>query len=93
MNRSSAFVSKQIRKNFPNILGVYANGDDSVFLGDCAEGGTIDGYPACDYYAFESDPKEVIYVLGIHRKLRALVEKYGFFVECNDPGTYVAWRS
>jgi len=91
MTARATTVVKRIKKAFPNISGVDVHDKDKVFLGDVAEGGTIDGLSACDYYAFDFDPNEEVYVLGVHKKLAALVEKAGWFVECGDPGTYFAY--
>ena len=90
-------VIKKLVKAFPNIDGIKSADDwgqkGAIHLGDCAEGGTIDGLPACDYYAWEHDPKEKTYILGVHKKLRELVESNGWFVECYDPGTYLAYKA
>lgn len=83
---------KRIEKAFPEVSGVEARGNDQVFLGDVAEGGTINGVDACNYYGYESDPKERIWVMGVHHELRRVCKEAGFFVECNDPGTYYAYR-
>jgi len=89
-------VVQRLKKMFPDISGIqdgeaWGAGKHSVHLGDCAEGGTIDGLPACDYYAGSMDPEEKIYVLGVHRKLRDAVESMGYYVECWDPGTFIAY--
>ena len=83
---------KELSKSFPGITGIKQYGDqDAIFLGDVAEGGLIDDISACDYY--NEDYKEVIYVFGVHKKLRAKLNSLGFYAECFDPGTYVAYRS
>ena len=84
-------VVNRINKAFPDIFGVDVYDDDRVFLGDVAEGGTIDGASACDYYAGEWDFKENVYIMGVHKKLRKVVEDAGWFVECHDAGTYFAF--
>lgn len=86
-----------LQGQFPKIDGICLGSEmgyseDSIFLGDCAEGGTIDGDYACNYFGFESDPKEKIWVMGIHRKLEACLNGCGFFAECHDAGTYLAYR-
>lgn len=62
----------------------------AIHLGDCAEGGLIDGVMACNYDA--DDPQEKIYTLGVHNDLRKALGRIGFFAECYDPGTYIAYR-
>ena len=89
---------KRLQKAFPNITGIRPGselgyGDDCIFLGDCAEGGTIDGYGACYYNAWSDDPNEEIWVLGVHKDLREKLDQLGFFPECHDPGTYLAYRT
>lgn len=89
-------VIKKLKAMFPEISGIkcgedWGAGKGSIHLGDAAEGGTIDGLPACDYDAGFYDPKEKIYVMGVHKKLSEALEKFGYFVECYDPGTYIAY--
>lgn len=91
---------KKLEKAFPAISGFKDmsewNGgydkNEAVHLGDAAEGGEIDGLPACDYYSFDLDPQENIYVMGVHRKLRDFLKKHGFTLGCYCPGTYYAYR-
>lgn len=86
---------KELQKTFPLINGIKPasewNLPDAIFLGDVAEGGEIDDLPACDYY--NEDFKEKIYIMGVHKKLRAKLKDLGFYPECIDPGTYLAFRS
>lgn len=93
MNRTSNFVVKQMKRAFPDITGVEVRDKDMIFLGDVAEGGTIDNLPACDYYGFDCDPQERIWIMGVHKDLREFMEDHGWFVECHDPGTYFAYRA
>ena len=89
---------KALQKAFPGIHSI-APGEDfgwnpkCIFLGDAAEGGEIDGIAACNYYAYDVDPQETIWVMGVHRKLKAFLEARGWYVECQDPGTYKAFPS
>lgn len=93
-----AAVIKGLIKAFPDIQCI-APGEDygwsskCIFLGNAAEGGTIDGVAACNYYAYDEDPYETIWVMGVHRALRDFLEKRGWYVECQDPGTYKAFPS
>ena len=87
-----------LKKAFPDIAGIkdasewgtYGE-DTAIHLGNAAEGGEIDGYPACDYYV--EDIGEEVYVMGVHFELHRLLTKHGFYVESYDPGTYLAFRS
>lgn len=86
---------KKLQKTFPGIEGIH-DGDDwgnpgSIHLGDCAEGGQIDGDNACDYNSWECDPNEETWIMGVHKKLKKVVEDAGWWVECYDPGTYFAY--
>lgn len=94
----SSTAAKKLSKMFPEIKGIcpgeeagYSKG--SIFLGDCAEGGTIDGVSACVYDSGWKDPKEKIWIMGVHKKLYAALDKFGYFAECHDPGTYVAYEA
>lgn len=53
--------------------------------------GDIDGLPAFDYYA--EDPQEVVYQMGIHKKLVQWAEERGLCWEPYDSGTYLAYRA
>ena len=90
-------VIQLLKKTFPNIRGIRDAskwGDYipnmSIHLGDAAEGGTIGGNKACDYNVIDNEEK--VYILGVHKKLRLVLEDNGFYPECHDPGTYLAFR-
>ena len=89
------YMINRLIKKFPGISGIraseelgYAKG--AIHLGDCAEGGEIDGIPACDYY--NEDYNESIYVMGVHRKLKEELENNGWYAECYNPGMYHAFE-
>lgn len=87
-------ILSEFKKCFPTTWvkgGVEFNGDETCVLW-AGEISQIDGIPAFNYYSFESDPKEKIYVMGVHKKLVAFAEAHGIFWECHDPGTWVAYR-
>lgn len=97
MTKRSKLISL-LKKEFPKINGICASEElgyskGAIHLGDCAEGGEIDDLPACDYYDFEHDPQEKIYVLGVHKKLAEFVEKHGWYVECWNPGVYQCYEA
>ena len=88
-------VIEKLKVRFPNIKGIrkgeeLGHSDDSIFLGDVAEGGTIGGLPACNFYA--EDPREEIYIMGVHKELDNFLCFYGWHVEAHDPGTYLAYE-
>lgn len=89
MSRTANFVVKQMKRAFPEISGVEVHDKDKIFLGDVAEGGTIDGVDACSYY--NEDYKEQIWIMGVHKDLFNFMQDHGWFVECHDPGTYFAY--
>ena len=84
-----------LRAMFRDIKGIKDardfDGSDGIHLGNCAEGGTIDGVAACDYYA--DDPEEGTYIMGVHKKLYKALSDMGWHAECYDPVTYIAYQS
>ena len=87
--KTANYVVNQMKRAFPDISGVEVRSKEEIFLGNVAEGGTIDGVDACNYY--NEDYKEKIWIMGVHKQLREFMEDYGWFVECHDPGTYFAY--
>ncbi len=85
---------EELKKEFPDISGIKIGHpwNCDIFLGDCAEGGTIDGHYACNYYGGFEDPSEEIWIMGVHHKLEAKLRDLGFHAECLDPGTYGAYE-
>jgi len=90
-----ATLIRHLQKRFPDIHGIKdAEGwgePGAIHLGNCAEGGEIDGLPACDCYS--EDWEEKTYVFGVHRKLRDFISKRGWEVQCHDAGTYLAYEA
>lgn len=80
----------RLKKMFPEISGICVSENGSIHLGDCAEGGTIDGISACDYY--NEDYNETIYIMNVHKKLVAVLEEGGWYPECVNPGMWEAWE-
>jgi hypothetical protein len=67
--------------------------DSSAYLWS-GEGAVMpDGMDAFNYYGFEEDPHETVWVMGVHKALRKWTESKGLFWECNDPGTYHAYKT
>ena len=91
-------VIEKLKELFPGVQYIHDGYEwggeeykDAIHLGDIAEGGLIDEVYAADYYGYLNDPKEKIYILGIHKKLRAALDKYGYWPEWYDAGTVLAW--
>lgn len=81
-----ANIIADLKKVFPEISKVKdaieydgREGGQAIHLGDCGDGGKIDGLPACTHY-------------DAHIKLINFFKIYGFYVECQEPGTYLAVR-
>ena len=91
--RTTTAVKKLIEA-FPSIDGIHVArkeyGVDAIHLGNVAEGGEVNGLPAADYY--NEDYKERFYVFGVHKALVNKLDELGFYAECYDPGTYLAYR-
>jgi len=86
---------KTLQKMFPDIHGIKAGSEwsgkdeDSIFLGDAAEGGEIEGMYAADYnVGWQGDYKS----FGVHTKLNDALTEMGFFAEWYDSGTLIAYR-
>ncbi len=88
---------KILKRTFPDINGIRPGSDlgydgDCIHLGDVAEGGTIDGLSACVYNSGFDDPREEIWVMGIHRKLGEALSELGFYAEWRNGGAVTAYR-
>ena len=79
----------KLKKMFPDINGIEVEYGICIHLGDAAEGGTIDEIPAADYYA--EDYKEIIYVMGVNKKLNEGLEKLGMYAEWENAGVLKAF--
>ena len=84
-----------LQAKFPDIQGIKPGEEwspdhkDSIFLGDAAEGGTIDEWPAYDAYV--EDYEEKYYIMGVHKELDKALKELGYFAEPYDSGTLFAW--
>jgi hypothetical protein len=65
-----------------NSGGIWSSGEDGLLAKD--------GFPMFEYYA--EDYNEKRYVFGVHKEIRELLEKNGWFAEWNDPGTIMFWK-
>lgn len=89
-NKELARLAKDIKKKFPHVW-IKPGGDfdsdskNSLWTG---EGSEIDGYPAFDHY----DTKEILYTMGVHKKLEKFLQSRGYFAEPYDAGTYFIYK-
>ena len=85
----------KLKRLFLHIKGIKKTEDHGfsaggIHLGDCAEGGTIDGMtPACNYYIEFYD----LYIFGVYKRLHEALEEIGWYAECQNPGEYIAWEN
>ena len=97
---------KTLQQKFPDIHGIkhardYGWDRDAIHLGDCAEGGEINGLPACSLQGddmfvglldgFDMPSGSNTYIDGVHKKLYNELEKLGYYVEPYDAGTWFAY--
>ncbi len=83
-------VARQLKEAFPGIEGIEAredsSGHDTIHLGDAAEGGTIEGLPAADYWGeFRGSGQ------WINPKLEKFLERHSYWIEWYDAGTLTAY--
>lgn len=80
---------KILEKAFPGMecrLSEDFNGSKgAIWTGEDAP--HIDGMPMFNHYAFEIDPKETTWIMGIHRKLNDILDKHNWHAEWHDGGT------
>jgi hypothetical protein len=55
----------------------------------CSAEGTDGNF---DYHAWEHDPKEEVYVMGVKKELAEWAESVGWYFEFYDAGTVMAWE-
>jgi len=55
----------------------------------CSAEGTDGNF---DYHAWEHDPKEEVYVMGVKKELAEWAEPVGWYFEFYDAGTVMAWE-
>jgi len=83
LNGKAENVIRKLKSAFPKIKGIRPDGEN-IHLGNAAEGGTIDGAPAADWWT------EFGY--QVHPKLTKLLTKLGYAIEWYDSGTIVAFK-
>ncbi len=80
-----------------NKRGVDVCGSTEQFYGNnqgnkgvwCSAEGTDGNF---DYNAWEHDPKEKVYVMGVKKELSEWAESVGWYFEFYDTGTVMAWE-
>ena len=65
--------------------GIWFRGSEDGITGS-------DGNRLINYYSYDSDPKERIWVRGVHKELIAILAKHGLYGQFNDPGTLMAFQ-
>src|SRR6185312_12524374 len=93
-------LMKLLEKEFPNMWMKYSeefNGNDDVEAIWTGEGSyLLDEHhgkvPLFDYNAGFTDRQERVYVMGIYKKLRTLLESNGWYSEWYDGGTVFLYQ-
>jgi hypothetical protein len=57
----------------------------TIWTGEGSSG--PDGLPLFDNYAWDMDPQETVYTLGVRNTLKAILDEAGWYAEWNDGGT------
>lgn len=77
-----------LEKAFPKLKTRYSELFDGtkerIVTGEGSE--MPDGMPAFDYWS--QDYKEITYIMGVHKDLVAFLDKYDWYAEAHDAGTY-----
>jgi len=84
---------KELKKKFGSKFWVKPGNEwsDGAVLWSGEEARMPDGEDAFNYYGFESDPQEKIWIMGVHKDLVQWSKSKGLFWEPNDAGTYLAY--
>jgi hypothetical protein len=91
MSMTRAKLITAINQTFPRMqcrLGedFSSSNRGSIWTGEDA-GEAADGNSIFNHYAFDVDPQETVWVLGVHRQLLALLQTAGWHAEFHDAGT------
>lgn len=57
----------------------------SIWTGEDAP--SVDGNAMFSSYSHDIDPHETIWVMGVHRRLQAILDRAGWMAEFHDAGT------
>lgn len=87
-------VIAYLKQQFPGISGICKTESlgkslGGIHLGDAAEGGTINGDPAAEYWDSLYRNNETP---GIHDALSKTLSVFGFFIEWANAGEIEAWE-
>ena len=85
-------IIDELREAFPDMWfksgEEWDNDPDTAIIAWSGEDSHIGFLPAFDHYAYETDPSEQVYKMGVHLDLHNWCDKHGMYWECYDPGTY-----
>ncbi len=85
INKAFPKMPLRLGENFsPENKGAIWTGEDA--------GEASDGNSVFNYYAFEIDPQEKVYVLGVHRELLNILNDAGWHAEFYDAGTVLIYN-
>lgn len=88
-----AKLKSKLEKKFPGMWLKLGEDFESSCAGQLwtGEGSTVNvngnEIPMFDYYA--DDYQEKTYIMGVYKGLHDFLDGEGWYVECNDPGTYM----
>lgn len=81
-------VADNLKAMFPEIIGIHAQGENQIHLGNAAEGGMIDDFNAADYYGeFKGSYP------WVNEKFKEAIEGMGYHIEWYDPGPLLAFTN
>jgi hypothetical protein len=78
-------------KKLAKVEGVTVHGTSEDFSG--SKGGIWLSGSAFNMNAWEFDPQEEAYTMGVRNDIADLGHDHGWFFEFNDPETVMAWES
>jgi len=67
----------------------FDGGEAAVWSG---EGSEVEDLPAFNADSYMADPKEQVWVMGVHHQLNSFVESRGYHWEAYDSGTYLLYK-
>ena len=63
-----------------------------IWTGEGAGDGS-DGHALFNHFAFDVDPKETVWIMGVHHEMQNLLDDAGWFAEFHDAGTVFLRKS
>lgn len=64
---------------------------DAIWTGEDAP--PIKEMAMFNYYSYDTDPNETIWVMGVHRELWDILAENNWYAEFNDPGTVLLFNN